>query len=130
MSWESRVSLRVRVLLVLLVLDKDQRPSTHRSIYLRGVTLTHSGLFSHRKKTFCCVQSPVFSASSAMSKLKRSFAAMRRISCHAKFWPMQFRGPTPKGWKMAEGLFGWVDEEGRWRSGRKVLGEAKLRGDW
>ena len=93
-------------------------PSNNHHIQVRLRSLTHNGGLSHIRYAFCCVQARL-SSHSSMSKCHIIRVKIDRISKYARlnwqrssarqapllleclrtyFLPMQFRGPTEKGW--------------------------------
>lgn len=68
--------------------------------YFLNDSLHHNAGLSHKTKLFCSFQYLLLSHSSR-SKFHNTLASMSLISLYARLRPIQFLGPTLKGWRTA-----------------------------
>lgn len=81
--------------MIVLISLKRQKNEPHHT--LLAVNLIQSAGFSHNTKAFMPSVQFLDRSSNSKSKSKRSLAKISRISAYAKFFPMQFLGPTENG---------------------------------
>lgn len=97
-----------------------------------GLSLAINGCFSHSAYTSWLLQS-LLSSHSSRSKCHRVYDRISRISCQARFLPMQLRGPYEKGCRIvlsSSAKRGSASSPVSQRSGMNCSGSAKWRDEW